>query len=246
MSRPKIFSFLLSQFHKIFLIFGRRKRFVYALRLMKIVEPLVSKFSYYAMPSVALGTRQEYLAAALLNSMTYHNVEFDPVITVRGTDLIPPDGAIFIGGHFYLNFIFMRWLYDIGRQPTVFLLTGTDEWRIMGTKVPFEILKSEGISLIYVKHRISAGKLIAAVIDNPFPYPNWKKLNIPDVDIYVTDALIKLAERIKAPIFFFDTYFDKDDNVIANIVEASSNKTDVVLNEFSNFISSALENRSGF
>ena len=213
------------------------------MRLAKIIYPFAAKFSHLTVPHFALDTFKEYLTASILNSLTINDVEFNPVLKVKGTELITPEGAIFIGAHFYLNFIFMRHLYDIGRQPTVFLLTGTDEWRILGTKIPFEIISNKPMSLNYVRHLTSRGKIVAAVIDYNLPLPNWKKLNCSDVDLYVNDSLIKLAERTKTPVFFFDTYFDEKDNIVSSVVKTTSNETSVVLDEFADFISSAINRR---
>lgn len=238
-------SFVLSQFYKIFLLFGRQTRFTCALRLVKIIEPIAGKFSYYKMPPIVLGTYREYLTAALLNSMTLHDVEFDIVLTVKGKELLIPEGAIFVSGHFYLNFIFMRWLYDIGRQPSIFLRTGTDEWRILGTKIPYEILEHKPVSLNKVKRLVSNDKIVLTAIDSTIPYLHWTKLNVTDSrDIFVNDSLIKLAERTHTPIFFFDTFFDENNNVTAIIERASSNDTQIVLDEFAKFISSALKRRN--
>ncbi len=229
--------------YSIFLLLSSEKRYIYVLKIAKTISPLAAKFSYIKVPHFALDTFREYLTAKILNSLTFHGVEFNPALKVNGAEAITSEGAIFIGAHFYLNFIFMRYLYDIGRQPTVFLLTGTDEWRILGTKVPFEIISNKPMSFNYVRHLTSKGKIVAAAIDHSLPLPGWKKLNCAETDLYVNDALIKLAERTRTPIFFFDTSIDKNDDVVLNIAKATTNDTSIVLDEFANFISLAINRR---
>src|SRR5207237_4439300 len=117
----KFLSFSQHAFYKTFFLFGKRNRFFYVMRLVEILEPLMSRFSRYAIPHYALGSQREYLASTLLRSLTFNDIEFEPVVKVRGDELPVSDGAILISGHFYLNFVFFRTLFDAGRETTVFL-----------------------------------------------------------------------------------------------------------------------------
>lgn len=243
MKLSKIRPYVLSGFHKIFSMFGRKARFFHALRLVRLFEPLIDRLAPYSMPGIVLGTRREFTTATVLISMTLHDVEFDPEVSLTGDDLNFTGGAILITGHFYLNFVFLRKLHDIGRQPATFLDVSKDQWRLLGTNLPLEVIEPNKMSLVHLKRCLSEGKLVTVAIDNSTQLPNYKKLNVATRDVFVSDTIIKFALRSKIPIYFFDTFFDENNNIVAEIVKVNSKKTALVLDEFSQFISAALERR---
>lgn len=237
-------SFFLKNIYRVFNILSRKARFENALRLSAFITPIVCKLPRYKQPDFALGTDREYVTSAVLHSLTIHNVEFDPVVYTEGAQLIPERGAIFLTGHFYLNFIFLRYLFDKGRVPNAFLLTGIDNWQLMGTRERVKILMPQKTSLLQVKTLIGSGELVLAAIDHKSLHGFWnKKLSVSEREIYVSDSLIKFAEMGNVPIFFFDTDFDEKGNVVSVIEAASSTNSSVVLDEFSDFISRALKKR---
>jgi hypothetical protein len=238
-----LWTLLASQFYKIFFLFGRRARFFHALRLIRIAEPFLRRLPRYRTPAHGLGSDREFLTSALLNTLSDHDVEFDADILVTGDELPADEGAILISGHFYLNFVFFRRLYDIGRQTTIFLVTPPKEWRVMGTKVPLEVLRPRAASLLQVKRRISEGRLVALAIDNFEQLPNYKKLNVPGRDVFVSDSIIKFAEKLNIPLFFFDTFFDKDNRIVVNVRKAEAKQSALVLDEFADFIAAARKKR---
>jgi hypothetical protein len=232
-----------SVFYKLFLLFGRTTRFKLALRLARWSEPLIKASGYYPMPAFASGNYREFLTAGILQSMTNHGVEFDPVIEVRGGELIPQDGAIFLSGHFYLSFVFFRWLHDRNTPHSVFLVTGTDEWRILGTKTELQRLGRGNVSLVRVRRLLSDGELVIAAIDDCNYHAKWTKLDIPEREVYISEALIKFAHRSDTPIFFFDTYFEGKYGIATDIFHVSLTSRADTVDEFTCFLSNALEKR---
>jgi hypothetical protein len=229
--------------HLLFRPLSRRMRYRIALKLGRYFAPVAKRTGYLKQPPLALGTYHEYVTASILQSLTQCGIEFDPQIDVKGSSTIPADGAIFISGHFWLNFVFLRWLHDQQRRFSVFLLLGVDDWRIMGTREQMSTLAPEKRSLIRAKDRVRSGELVVAAIDGLRPLPNWRKLNCNARDIYVSDALLKSAERFGCPVVFFETHLDDNGEIVANVQPASSADAERTFDEYERFLLSTISAR---
>ena len=236
--------FLFSCLFKLFGLLRPTARFKLALRLARWGGPLIKAAGYFPMPAFASGNYREFLTAGFLQSLTNRGAEFDAVIEVRGAELIPEKGAILLSGHFYLNFVFLRWLHDNERAHSVFLATGTDRWPILGTNTELKRLLPGNISLVRVKQLLSEGEIVIAAIDDCEHHPNWTKLEIAGREIYISDALIRFAERSGTPVFFFDTYFESNYKIVTEIVRPSLAEHATIVDDFEPFIRNAMNKRN--
>jgi len=227
----------------LFRSFGRTKRFRIAGVFARLLAPISRLTGYIKMPPFALDTYSEYVTATFLQSLTNSDIEFDPNTEVHGAEHLPRGAAILVSGHFYLNFVFLRWLRDQGHSPSVFLRLGVDTWRFVGTREPMSILDPDRHSLLRVRELLRSGEIIVSAIDNNEPFQDWTKLNVSERSIFVSDRLFRFAEQLGCPVLFFYTRLGKKGTVVADIVPATTHDAARTLSEFSNFMSAALSQR---
>ena len=219
---------------------GRTARFKWAIVIARLLAPLSKLTGYVKMPPFALDTYREYVTATFLQSLTSGDIEFDPVINVNGAQYLPKGGAILVSGHFYLNFVFLRWLRDQGRAPSVFLRLGVDTWRFVGTQENMSILDPDRHSLLRVRELLRSGKFVVSAIDNNEPFQDWAELGVSERALFVSDRLFRLAEQLGCPVLFFFTRLEKKGTVVTEIVPATTRNAERTLAEFSIFMSEAL------
>ena len=222
---------------------SRTARFRFAVVLASLLAPVLRLTGYVKMPPFALDTYREYVTATFLQSLTNDDIEFDPEIEVCGAQHLPKGGAILVSGHFYLNFVFLRWLRDQGRAPSVFLRLGVNTWRFVGTRESMPILDPDGRSLLRVRELVRSGKLVVSAIDNNEPFQDWTELNVSERPIFVSDHLFRFAEQLRCPVLFFHTCLNKKGIVVAEMVPATTLGTARTIAEFSDFMNSAFSER---
>jgi hypothetical protein len=219
-------------------------RYRIALRLEKLLEPFAKASGYITLPAIALDTYREYFTASLLQSLTQAGIEFDPEIEVRGAEHIPESGAFLLSGHFYLNFVFMRWLHDRGREHSVFLLLGVDDWRIVGTRQQMRVLDPGSASLLQARRRIRSDELVLAAVDYHQPHPKRVKVECAERGIFITENIFKLAYRLRRPILFFDASLEAENKIVVRIEPATSNSPFRAADEYGSYLQRALSRRS--
>lgn len=219
----------------------KERRFVLAIEIARRISPFVHRVGGPTMPSFALGSYREFCTACLLQSITHAGIEFDPVIKIKGAEKIPTGASILVSGHFYLDFIFIRWVHDHIASPGVLLLTGLDEWRIQGTTRSMDVLLPGARSMLQVRKVLDSGRPVIGAIEYPQACgKEWTRTHLPQRELYVSTSLLTYAVRSQTPLFFFDTYFDDEGGVTA-VVERITSPDPVI--DYSRFLSQALERR---
>lgn len=214
----------------------RRWRFRYAVCLSRIVGPILHGSSLHQRPWRSLDTNHELTLSRILQRMVHQRIGFDPVIDVRGMESLQDGAAILISGHFSLNLLGLRWLYDQGHPVT--LLT-EHSWlysHICGIPELNETILPDSHSLINVRGRLLGGNKIGLDIDCFSPHSGSRAIETPMGTVYIRDTIMKLAERMGVPVLFVATHFIRDGHVTANIIRPSSTRAEIVLDEFCRFL----------
>jgi hypothetical protein len=228
-------------------LFSKEKRFTLAVRLSKVIAPALHQLSRNRfMPRLSiipelpvdwLSTYREYTLIKILYSLTYRGIEFDPVVTVRGSEFLAGHtGGIIVSGHFSLNYIFIRWFFDT--QPNLLscvAVTDKKELYILGTSAFSEVIQPDARSLLRIKRKVRDGKYVGVEIDSFEPHDGWHKVNTSKRAVYINDGVIRFAQRLGIPIVFMGTTLDANDNIVITIAP-STNRTEVVLDEFGQFL----------
>jgi hypothetical protein len=210
--------------------------------LARLMSPLVERSGRLTMPPFALGSYREFCTSALFQSVTHEGIDFDPVIEIQGADRIEP-ASILVSGHFYLNFLFIRWVNDNVARPGVFLLHRQEKWLLQGSRQPMDILLPGRSSLLRARDVLNAGRPVIGAIDAIEPSGKaWAKTAVSSRDDYASRSLLTYAIRSGTPLFFFDTFFDGSGRINA-VVEPIASRDP--LGDYSRLLSEALARRQG-
>lgn len=226
---------------KLFALVRKEKRFRYAFRLTQFLAPFLQRFTNIKQPAHALGSYFEYILVAFLHSLTFQNVEFDIEAKVIGSELITDEPTIAVTGHFYLHFLSLRWLYDQGRKPSAVLLTGTNEWKILGTKENLDMIRRGGNSLLKIRQRLRDGHVVCLAIDNNYSTKGWRQIQISERKVYVRDTIFKFAALEKIRIIFTAVRLNENNEIEITITQPSSTEPEEMFDEFCSFLNSFIQ-----
>jgi hypothetical protein len=227
---------LLSLGVRMFSLFPRRRRFTIALHISKLIRPLLQWASLYQPLPHSLDDYPDHVLALILGRMTHYGVEFDPVLTVHGAEALSAGGAIIISGHYYLNFVFLRWLLDQGREVSFVTDYYPERWKIMGTNIPLDAFHASGGGLRGIRRRVKAGGLVAVALDSQHAAQGWRELKMRHRTVFISDTIFRFAERAGLPILFFVTHVTADGRIIAKVARPSSRQAARVQDEFCQFL----------
>jgi hypothetical protein len=164
------------------------------------------------------------------------DVEFDPGLSVRGADAIGAGGALLVSGHFFLNSLLVRWLFDRGHKVTSVMFDPGDRPTIVGTRVPLDVIRPDRMVLVRIRRRVAAGGVVVMALDSARPLEGGRTVETPAGPRYVSETLPRFAERAGIPILYCATRVAPDGEVVVNVVRPSSSRADVVLDEFCRFL----------
>ncbi|MBK5258717.1 MAG: hypothetical protein JJE51_03930 [Thermoanaerobaculia bacterium] len=177
------------------------------------------------------GSREDVFRV-MLRIMDRLGVVFDPVLTVRGAELVPPGAAVFLSGHFMLNSLWARWVVDSGHRLAI-IATNT-ETRLLGTPRKSDILSGPAV-LVAARSRLLSGCKVHCAVDTGDERPEWQRIETAEGTRWISDAMPRLAERLRVPVLFVCTRVDRNWNVVVTIEKASSVETEAVTHEFRSF-----------
>jgi hypothetical protein len=159
-------------------------------------------------------------------------VTFDPHVEIAGLELLPPGPAIFVSGHFMLNILLSRWMYDRGERVTI-IHWRPGSMRVIGTGVTIDALDTTPQVLLQVRSRLAGGARVVADVDNPAS-ATGEALYLPHGTVYVSDRIFRLAERLGVPVRFFATRIVNGQARIT-IEQPTSGDADTMVREFRAF-----------
>jgi hypothetical protein len=133
----------------------------------------------------------------LMRALADGNTTYDVDLELDVRDPIEPR-ALFVSGHYPLNPLFIRWLYDGGLHPVGIKAFPEIDPCISGTRTPLDVLGQTHALLLKVKRRFDAGRSVVQ-------YADGGKLPV-EVDgyTYTVDAqILEFARRENIPTYFF-------------------------------------------
>lgn len=214
---------------KAFGLLPRRYRFKVALRLAVVLGPLY-RFTprYKRRPSLLDGYREEVLRAFVF-SMTSAGVAFDPELEVRGSD-VPAGGALFAGAHFLLNGLFLRWLLDHGHRPLT--IANQPPGRCYaGTSTVIANINPGPSAFIEARRVLREGRKILVNVDDRAPHEGWIPVETGAGTKYISDAVMRFAEKTGTPLYFVFVRVEKG-RVVATLSPAPADAMAAFLERF--------------
>lgn len=219
----------------------RRHRFTAARHLARPLRPLrrlISRYSTWRGGAHRVGYRNDALEC-VVNSLCNSDIEFDPTLVVRGADAIGPGGAILVSAHTGLSPLFVRWLSDRGHRVSV--VTKRKNRKIPGRRDPLEVIRPDSMMLVRVRQRVAAGGMVLLYIDSELPIEGWHKVQVKYGPLYVSDKIMRFAERARLPLLYCATRVQADGEIVARIVRPTSTSAAVAFDEFCQFLREEIE-----
>jgi hypothetical protein len=222
----------------------RRWRFGVARRLARGLQSLVRAADRYGFPRrrwPRLDGYQELSLQYTLQGLDRLGIQFDPALTVHGADAIPAGGVLIATAHLFLNHLFIRWLVEQGRQVSIVMAQPPERPQLLGARASVDVIKSDATVFFRIRQRIAAGRVVVIALDGRTETAGWRRVETPVGPRFVSDALMRFAERSGIPMLFAITRIARDGGIVTNIVRPSSNRTGVVLDEYCRFLRTQAE-----
>ena len=178
----------------------RRRRFRAVLRLSRRTAPLavalLSRTRYSGMTQGPVDTTVRVLCRA----MTAAGTRFDPEVRYDGPESLA--GALLVSGHFPLNALVTRHLFDRGRPPAVvkrFPLADPYYW---GSFVRDHVIEPSPTVLVKVRRALAEGRPVFIDIDTTEDVARGVTATTAYGTLNVSTAVFEFARRCNVPLYF--------------------------------------------
>jgi hypothetical protein len=219
-----------------FRLLPKKRRFAVARRIALTIAPLLKRSPYYARrPSLLDGPREEALRM-VLRTMTRARVQFDPEVEVRGRELLPEGGVLTVTGHFLLNILMTRWMFDAGRRFTAALGGPREPMYYFGTTEPLPHRFSGPQILVQLRSDLAAGNICSVAIESPIAYENWIPFDTAAGRRYLSPTAFAFVRRTGTPVIFAATYLSPEGRVVVTYERPHSEDPAARTDEFREFL----------
>jgi hypothetical protein len=220
----------------VFRILPRGRRFGVALRIALAIAPLLRRSRYYQRrPSLLDGPREEALRI-VLRTMTRARVEFDPELRIVSGELAGEGRLLILSGHFLLNVLSTRWLFDSGRPITAGLGGPREPMYYSGTTIPLPFVYAGPRMFVQLRRTIAEGSAGFITIEVPVPHDGWVVAETAAGRRYISPAIFTFAERTGTRVIFVATYLDRDGRVTVTFEQPHAKEAAAMTNEFREFL----------
>lgn len=179
----------------------RRLRFRAVLRLSRVLAPLavalLSRTRYGGLPTAG---RVDTTVRMLCRAMTAAGTHFDPEVRYDGPESLA--GALLVSGHFPLNALVTRLLFDRGTPPAVvkrFPLADPYYW---GSFVRDRVIESSPAVLVKVRRALMQGHPVFIDIDSYEEVARGVTVTTAYGTLHVSTAVFEFARRCDVPLYF--------------------------------------------
>jgi hypothetical protein len=180
----------------------RRLRFRAVLSLARLVAPLavalLSRTRYGGLPTQG---RVDTTVRLLCRAMTAAGTSFDPEVRYDGPEESLA-GALLVSGHFPLNALVTRLLFDRGTPPAVvkrFPLADPYYW---GSFVRDHVIEPSPAVLVKVRRALAQGHPVFIDIDSYEEVARGVTAMTAYGTMHVSTAVFELARRANVPLYF--------------------------------------------
>jgi lauroyl/myristoyl acyltransferase len=192
----------------------RPYRFGAAKALARALAPLVQQTSWYrAQRRLRIDGVSEIALHHVLNIMANSGALFDPEISVDGAGTLNAalkngQGVLMVAPHALLSLLLFRYLYDINCVPTV--LSAAPSVPIYGRRLAARAVQPSPAGMFGLRSALRSGGVVCAMIDQRRSHGRRTiEVETPEGPIYISDALIRLAELSNANVIFTAVRLDK-------------------------------------
>lgn len=183
-----------------FALLPRRFRFRTVLALARLLAPLavalLARSRYSGMTQGPVDATVRLLCRAMIVAGT----RFDPRVRYDGPDDLR--GALLVSGHFPLNALVTRHLFDRGTPPAVVKRFTRIDPFYWGTTVRDEVLELSPSVLVRVRSALAQGRPVFIDVDTREDVPRAVTATTAYGTLNVSTAIFDFARRCNVPIYF--------------------------------------------
>jgi hypothetical protein len=167
-------------------------------------------------------------------------IPFDAIADETGPEALPSFGAVILCPHFLLNRLLLCSLARRGAGASVVVGAGL---RVRGfwTQLPLDVLRQDGSILLQVRRRVAAGGTVVIVMDLPEAGGAGRPVETPAGVRYVSDTIMRFAEREGLPLFFSATHMDSAGKITTALTRPTTADAEAAFVEFCRFMQGEAE-----
>lgn len=231
-------------------VLPRRRRFAAALLVARAAVPLLRMTNAYRVQErIGFDGAYEIALHFVLNALTRKGTRFDPVIDVKGFEVLERAcaagrGVLVIGPHAALTLLMIRLFYDRGLDPVV--ISPDPLMRVGGTDVTARTLQPSPTFLVKTRSRLRRGELVCAMPDRAEHHgERTVEFATANGRVIVAPALTQVAARCGAEVVFTEVHAEGRGLVgtIAAPSAASAASADAIIKDFMEFVRARAEAR---
>ena len=181
-------------------IVPRRSRFRAVVALARVLAPAIVALLSLARYRGATAGRVDATVRVLCRAMTAAGTRFDPEVRYDGPESLA--GALLISGHFPLNALVTRHLFDRGTPPAVvkrFPLADPYYW---GSFVRDRVIEPSPAVLVKVRRALAQGHPVFIDIDSFEKVRRGVTADMAYGTVNVSTAVFDFARRCNVPLYF--------------------------------------------
>lgn len=200
----------------------RRFRYRAAVAFARLIEPLIARTNLWAQRRLHRNDDvRETSLEIVLQTLTRHDIEFDPVIRVEGIDALAAvrdRPTLMITPHMMLGTMVIRFLDDHAIEPVI--ITADAQQRILGTRrLVRSLIAPSSTLLIDLRRHLVNGEVVCAMIDRgSLDEAEGERRNTPfeanGETLLISEAPVRIAMRCNARIIFFAGQLDARREVV--------------------------------
>ena len=226
-----------------FFLVPQRYRFDLALRVARLLEPLIAcTGAWHARQRLRTDRVRETSADLLLTILTRYGALYEPKLhfELGGIDNLPPPGTgvLLLGPHTMLSALFMRELDNAGY---VAWAAAADGAALPGSRRPARVLLPSPSLPLRIRGKVREGCVVFAMVDRGEVSRHTVRYELATGPMRVSDGLFRLALATKTPTCFIATRIEGF-RVVCRIRPADPAARDrhALLGDFARFADAAL------
>ena len=207
----------------------RRHRFSAAALLGRFSTPVVRRTPWYrAQRRNRIDGAGEISLYHALEVLTNSGALFDPALRVEGAEVLDDAlrrgrGVLVVSPHARLSQLIFRILYDRGHVPTV--VSAAPSAHVYGTRLLIRTIQPSPTFMIPLRSVLRRGGVVCAMVDGKRAAgQRLIEFATAEGQMYISDALIRLALRCEASVVFVSVRLDRRRGVVLTIAGPAASR----------------------
>lgn len=226
----------------------RRYRFLIALLVARLIEPLIARTNVWrARERLHTDRVRETSADLLLTILTRHGVLYEPKLhfELGGIHCLPPPGSgwLLLGPHTMLSALFMR---ELDREGYACWAAAAEGAPLPGARQQARVLLPSSSLPLRIRGKLRGGCVVYAMVDRGEPSVHTVEYELVTGLMRISEGLFRLALATQTPAYFIATHIDGF-RIVCRVRPADPRAKDrqALLHDFASFVDAALRRGAG-